>query len=196
MTARSWAAFAVALSISSLPSLAFTAVADPAAAQIEGFYAELSGVLRAEPVTASKLKPTVERTFNLPVMAQFSVGPQWSAMPASDKVAVIAALTRYTAARYAKDLTAAHGVTFVVDPAVQVRGDDRLVKSEARAAGQAPTKLYYRLRQYSGVWRVVDVLQDGVSEIATQRADFSAALAKGGAANLVRKLDEATAKLK
>jgi phospholipid transport system substrate-binding protein len=193
---RSGLTLAAALMLGGAPAHAAAAPADPAAAQVEGFYADLTAALHASGLSAARLKPAVERTFNLPVMAQLAVGPAWSEMTAADRAAVVAALSRYTVARYVKDLSAAHDVTFVVDPAVQVRGADRLVKSEVRAPGETPTKLYYRLREYSGAWQAVDVFENGVSEIATQRADFTGALAKGGAGALVRKLDEATARLK
>lgn len=190
-----WAMAAVALYAASAPCAALAAAADPAAARIETFYAEV-GALKAGAMTAARLKPLLERTFNLPVMAQVAVGAPWTTMSSADRAAVTAALARYTAARYARDFAAAKGLTFTVDPAVQVRGADRLVKSEVREKGEAPTKLVYRVREYPGGWQAIDVFENGVSEIATQRADFTSALASGGAAALIRKLEETTAKLK
>ena len=40
------------------------------------------------------------------------------------------------------------------------------------------------------------MIYNGVSQLATQRADFAASLQKGGAAALIRSLDQSTAKLK
>lgn len=196
MRSRSWAAGALILSLSIAPAVSRAAALDPAAAQVEAFNAELSQALKADAATPAKLKPAVEKLFNLTVMAQFAVGAPWNEMSSANRAAVVAALARYTAARYARDLRTAHDAVFSVDPAVQVRGPDKLVKAEVRTPGETPDHLIYRMRDYGGTWRAVDVFQDGVSELATQRADFTSALEKGGAPALIRKLDEATARLR
>jgi len=54
----------------------------------------------------------------------------------------------------------------------------------------------YRLRQYSGAWKVIDVYYQGVSQLATERADFAGVLAAGGPPALVAKLNELTAKMR
>jgi phospholipid transport system substrate-binding protein len=117
-------------------------------------------------------------------------------LSASDRAGVLEALGRYTEARYAYEFRDFDTQTIVIDPVVQSRGLDRLVRAEIRAAGEAPVKIGYRLREYAGAWRIIDVIYNGVSQLATQRADFAKSLQAGGAAALIRSLDQSTAKLK
>jgi len=107
----------------------------------------------------------------------------------------VAALTRHTAARYAQEFDSYTGQKCVVDPAVQTRGPDKLVKSQIVEPHDS-SSVNYRLRQYSGAWKVIDVYYQGVSQLATERADFAGVLAAGGPPALVAKLNELTAKMR
>lgn len=192
-SSRHWLIASVFAALTAAPCTALAAT-DPAGAQIESFYTALNSATRNGGVPAAKLRALVEQAFNLPIMAQLAVGASWSSMSSAEQSAVGASLGRYVAARYAREFDGKQ--TTVVDPTVQARGDDRLVKSELRQKGETPTRLYYRLRQYGGVWRAIDVYADGISVVATERADFASSLTSGGPTLLVKKLDEATAKLK
>jgi len=106
---------------------------------------------------------------------------------------VIGALTRYSAARLAQEFDSFTGQSCAVDAAVQTRGVDKLVKSRILQPGEAPAALNYRIREYGAAWKIVDIYYDGVSQLATERADFAAVLRSGGPAALVRRLDEVSA---
>jgi phospholipid transport system substrate-binding protein len=178
------------------------AAPDPAAAQVERL---CTGVVEAVKqakgaglqARARKIQPVIEESFDIGVMAQFAVGPSaWQAkVPAGERSALVAALTRHTAARYAQEFDSYSGQRCVVDPNVQTRGPDKLVKSQIVDAHDNAS-VNYRLRQYGGAWKVIDVYYEGVSQLATERADFASTLQSGGASALVAKLNELTAKMR
>lgn len=194
------AAFAAALAL--VPAAGAQAAPDPAAAQVERL---CTGVVEAVKqakgaglqARARKIQPVIEESFDIGVMAQFAVGPSaWSSkVPASERSALISALTRHTAARYAQEFDSYSGQRCVVDPNVQTRGPDKLVKSQI-VDPHDDTSVNYRLRQYGGTWKVIDVYYEGVSQLATERADFASTLQSGGPAALIAKLNELTAKMR
>lgn len=171
---------------------------DPAAARVAAL---CNGVLEAvkggggAQGRARRIQPAIGEGFNLAVMAQFVAGPAWSRMSPADQAAVVAALSRYTAARYAQEFEGYSGQRCTVDPAVQVRGPDRLVKSQIVGGGETQ-QVNYRLREYGGAWKAIDVYYNGVSQVATERADFAGVLQAGGASALVAKLNELSAKVR
>jgi phospholipid transport system substrate-binding protein len=174
------------------------AAPDPAAERVEALCnGVLEAVKQAKGATlaarARALQPVVEKGFDLEVMAQFAIGEPWTKMTAKDQAAVVSALTRYTSARYAQEFDAFTGQRCTVDAGVTTRGPDKLVKSQIVDAGGA-TAVNYRLRAFGGEWRVIDVFYKGVSQLATQRADFASVVQSGGAPGLVSKLNELTAK--
>jgi phospholipid transport system substrate-binding protein len=197
---HSLAALAAAVGLS-LAGSARAAPADPAATQVERL---CNGVIEAVKQTkgaglqvrARKIQPVIEESFEIPVMAQFAVGPSWeSKVPPADRAALIAALTRHTAARYAQEFDTYSGQRCVIDPAVQTRGPDKLVKSQIIEEHDT-SSVNYRLREYGGTWKVIDVYYEGVSQLATERADFAGVLQSGGAPALIAKLNDLTAKMR
>jgi len=176
-------------------SLAATQSA-PEAVQIENFDQALLSAMMLPHGRAGALTPAVEQTFNFSVMAQFLVGVPWTDMQASDQASLIAALERYTVARLAFRFDHFANQNFVVDPDVKERGPDRLVKTQFLTPGDVPLHIDYRMREYDGSWKVIDVYSEGVSLLTTQRADVSSTLEAGGPAALVAKLQQAADKLR
>ena len=61
--------------------------------------------------------------------------------------------------------------------------------------GEKPVNLIYRLREVGGTWKIIDVIYEFVSQLATRRSEFASTVAAGGAPALVKKLDELSDKL-
>src|SRR5215471_12486028 len=178
-----------------LPASADEAASDPAVKQIQAFYdVLLSNMKQGKELGLmgryNKLKPVIEQTYDLPLMTSLAVGPTWSSIPATDQQALSAAFERMTLANYAKNFDTFSGEKFVVEPAAQVHGTDKVVMSKLVTSGQT-IPFNYRMRQSNGSWKVIDVYLNGfVSELATRRSDFGATLSSGGAQALVKKINE------
>jgi phospholipid transport system substrate-binding protein len=173
--------------------------ADPAAGRVEAFCNGVIDTVKGlkgagARARADQLRPLIEGHFELPIVAQFAVGQSWTSMTPADRTSVVAGLSRYTAARYAQEFETYSGQRCTVDPAVVTRGADKLVKTQVTEGGET-TSVDYRLREYGGAWKVVDVYFRGVSQLATQRADFAGVLRTSGAPGLVAKLNELTARM-
>ena len=175
------------------------AAADPAVPTIESFDAALIQTMKKGPAGAQArfktIEPAVNTAFDLPAMVKFAVGPGWDMIAPADQASLLTAFTRFTAANYAHNFESYSGQTLKVLPDVQTRGADKLVKTELNDGGSV-TPLTYRMRQSGGAWKVIDVYYNGsISQLTTQRSDFSATLASGGAKALVQKLNAQADKL-
>jgi len=143
----------------------------------------------------ARISPVVDQVFDLPLMTRLSVGPSWTGFSAADQSALVAAFRRMTIAQYAANFDGWAGESFTIDPKVEVRGTDRLVKTTLKSARDKPVSLAYRLRQTGGSWRIIDVFyQNSISQLATRRSDFANILANGGAKALVAHLNQLSAK--
>ncbi len=192
-------ALLLVLSVTALtaPGLVQAAPADPAIPTIESFDAALLQTMKKGSAEArlKTIEPAVNTAFDLPAMVKFAVGPDWAMIAPADQASLLAAFTRFTAANYVHNFDSYSGQTLKVLPDVQTRGVDKLVKTELNDGGSV-TPLTYRMRQSGGAWKVIDVYYNGsISQLTTQRSDFSATLAKGGAKALVQKLNAQTDKL-
>jgi phospholipid transport system substrate-binding protein len=174
--------------------------ADPAVARIDAFDTALIAMMKAGPALGAKgryrkIEPAVTEAFDLPFMTRLAVGPKWLEASAADQDALVKAFARLTTASWAHNFDHFSGERFTVDPAPKVRGPDTIVQSELIPASGAHVSLLYRMRQSGGVWKVVDVYFDGVSQVTLRRSDFVQPLAQGGAPALIAHLDSLSAKL-
>ena len=130
------------------------------------------------------------QTFDLPAMTRFAVGPTWNTLAPPEQQALVRAFTRMTVATYAHNFNGYDGERFTIEPQVETRGPDKLVRTKLVSSGSSPTSLIYRMRENAGGWRIIDIYYNGtVSALTGQRSEYASTLKSGGAPALVRKLE-------
>ena len=187
------AAAPTALLLPSRPAQA--QAADPASGQVQAFYDALLASMKAGGTPKSryeKLKPVVEKTFDLPAMTATAVGPSWASLSDADKKALTDAFSRMTIANYAKNFDSYGGEKFTVEPASIARGSDHFVKSSMKT-GSETIAFNYRLHQVGSDWKATDVyLAGNISQMAQKRSDFAATLASSGPQGLAKRINALT----
>ena len=170
------------------------ALADPAADRLQSYDDQVIAIMKAKlPLgqRVTRFESVVSSYYDMPTIASLVVGPAWTSTSTSDKNAAIAALTRHSAVSLARNFASFGGERFTVDPTVTTRGASKVVKVTI-ASGSSTNVLLYQMRD----GRIVDVVADGVSQLAVQRADLASTVASGGAAGLAKRLGEVDAKAK
>ena len=169
--------------------------ADLAVAQIQGFYDALTASMKSGGTAKSRydrLKPAVEKAFDLQAMTATAIGPTWATTSDADKKTLIDAFTRMTVANYAKNFDSYNGEKFTVEPASIVRGTDHFVKSTMKTSSDN-IAFNYRMHQVGSDWKITDVLLAGnISQMAQKRSDFAATLAASGPQGLAKKMNALT----
>ena len=190
------ALLAAAAFLAAAPAAALAQASDPAAAQIDAFdNALLQTMKHARSLGVQdryrELEPVMGRTFDLPVMARFAVGPKWATVAPADQVALTKAFSRLAVSFFAKNFDDYSGQSFSIDPKVDSRGPDKLVRTHILSPRDKTEDLTYRMRQASdGRWKVIDVYyKSSISQLATWRSDFNATMNSGGGAALVLKIN-------
>jgi len=171
---------------------AYAAVSDPAASQVQTLTASLLQSMQAgpaEPMTERyrRLEPVINQVIGLRLMTRLAVGPDWSNFSPEQQNALIAAFRRFTIATYAHNFRDFSGQKFEIGDVLS-RGEDKIVRTRIIPAHDTPVNLLYRMREMDGVWKIIDVYSDGVSELTLRRDDFVAAIAAGGAPALIAHL--------
>jgi phospholipid transport system substrate-binding protein len=165
--------------------------ADPSVDQVQGFYDALLASMKSGGTAKSryeKLKPAVEKAFDLPAMTATAVGPTWASTSEADKKALIDAFSRMTIANYAKNFDSFGGEKFTVEPASITRGNDHFVKSTMKTSKET-IAFNYRTHQVGSDWKITDVyLAGNISQMAQKRSDFAATLASGGPQGLAKRI--------
>lgn len=179
--------------LAAAPSAVLAQASDPAIATIDALNNALLESMKASKASTearyTRLMPAVERAFDLPTMTRFAVGDAWTGYTPAEQSALVRAFTRLSAANLAHNFVGYEGEQFKVNPAVQTRGLDKLVRSQIVPKSGEPTELNYRMRQAGGSWKVIDVYFGSISQLTAQRSDFAAAAVPGGAAELIKKIN-------
>lgn len=135
---------------------------------------------------ANEIAPVVDRAFDLPFMARVSVGPAWNNATPADRAQLVASFRKLTINQYAANFDSWSGQQFVVDPKVETRGTDKLVKTMLTQPHGESVAISYRLRQSGGEWKILDVFyRNSISQLATRRDDFQGIVGKGGVRALI-----------
>jgi phospholipid transport system substrate-binding protein len=148
-----------------------------------------------------KLDPVLRSSFDFEFMAKIAVGRTWNGLDGSMRRELVERFSQMSIATFASRFDGYSGERFEIfgekpGPRGTIVVDDRIVRPDDPAVG-----LNFVLKEQAGTtdeggWRIVDVMLDGkFSELARQRAEFSAVLKNGGYDELIAALDERIADL-
>ena len=146
------------------------------------------------------LEPVIVATHDLPYIAEFALRRQWSSLSEADRERYVAAFERLSVMTYAARFKAVGANTFraiVLQSGAQPAdssGRAQVSTAVARAA-QADVTLEYLLQQSEQGWRIINVIADGVSDLALKRAEYSRVFTSGGIDGLVAELEQQTQRL-
>lgn len=134
----------------------------------------------------TKVMPSV----NFEVMTRSAVGPQWRQASAEQRGKLQAEFKTLLVRVYAGALTQIKDQTVEITKTQPVpQSTQVVVQSEVRGKGE-PIKLDYRLDQYDGAWKIIDVNVGGIWLVTSYRSQFATELGKGGIDGLIGALVE------
>jgi phospholipid transport system substrate-binding protein len=192
--------FSVAAAAFALVAPAVAQAADPAAAPVQTLDDGLLSIMKGGAALgtqgrAAKIGPVVDQSYDIGLITRLSVGTSWTTIAPADQTALVAAMRRLTVAQYAANFDSFGGESFTIDPKVETRGGDKLVRTTLNQPKDGPVSIGYRLRESGGRWKIIDVYyKNAISQLATRRSDFAGVLAKGGAKALIAHLDQLATK--
>jgi phospholipid transport system substrate-binding protein len=142
------------------------------------------------------LEPIVVATHDLPYIAEFALRRQWASLAEADRARFIAAFERLSVMTYAARFRAVGTNTFRAIAAAPADGSGRVQVSTAVArADQPDVSLEYVLQQDGSSWRIINIIADGVSDLALKRAEYQRLYMSGGIDGLIAEIEAQTARL-
>ena len=190
------------LAVSLALPLAVAAGADAPKAVIESYYAQLLKAMQDSNKLGYKgryelLKPWVDKTFNVALMAQASVGSYWDSMTSDQRTRLVDAFRDFTVANYAHNFHSYDGEKFVTEDAQEApRRDskDIIVNTEMVKSDGDKIAINYLLRpDGDSNYRVIDVYLDGsISQLATRRSEYTSVIREQGVDALIAAIKKKT----
>ncbi len=168
-----------------------------AAKRVERLHDSLIAVMKsAEAGTdfsgrTAELQPALVQGFDLPFMAEKSVGRHWKKASEKERAELVDTFTRYMVATYAGRFHGYSGQSFETLGVEPSGRGTLLVRTQVVDPGGEDVSLDYRLRSHEGEWKIVDVYLSGtVSELALRRSEYSSLIQREGFDALIVALNE------
>jgi phospholipid transport system substrate-binding protein len=141
------------------------------------------------------LKPVVEDTHDLPGIARLAAGRHWDEFSSEQRKQYVQAFSDFSVATYAHMFDAYAGETFKTLAERKAPDGSAVVQSVLIVPGEEKRRFDYALRQVEGRWMIVNIIVDGVSDLAIRRSEYAGVLAKEGPDALISRLKERVAEL-
>lgn len=176
---------------------------DAAAVQVvRDFNDSMVGVLQDASTLGYKgrfdrMRPTLEKTFDLDFMAQKAIGRFWKDLSEQERTQWRSTFTDFMSANYASRLLTFNNQKFEVIGSQGAANGTAIVETKVTEPGNDDVQLSYRMRETPQGWRVIDIYYNGtVSELALRRADYATVLKKDGFAALIASVNQKIADMK
>jgi phospholipid transport system substrate-binding protein len=141
------------------------------------------------------LEPLIEKTHDLPYIAEFAVRKQWPMLSEKDRERFIAAFEKLSVMTYASRFKNVTANTFKSAGPATIESGRAHVLTAIPRQGQPDVSLDYMLEQKDGAWRIINIIADGVSDLALKRAEYQRILGSGSIDDLIKELEAQTARL-
>ena len=136
------------------------------------------------------LEPVIRATHDLPYIAEFALRRQWAQMSEADRARYIAAFERLSVMTYASRFKKVTADTFKPASPPQVEADRARVTAAIARQSAGDVTLDYQLQRRGDEWKIINIIADGVSDLALKRAEYQRVLGAGGIDDLIRHIDE------
>lgn len=144
----------------------------------------------------AEFRRIVRQGFALDVIGQFVVGRYWRQMNAEQRDQYQELFSEWLMKSYAGRLGGYSGQTLEVVKSVEAGSRDVFVRTRVlRTDGMPPIAADWRVRDFDGEFKIIDIVVEGVSMAATQKAEFESVIRDVGVDGLIESLRQRLALL-
>jgi phospholipid transport system substrate-binding protein len=142
------------------------------------------------------LEPSVVATHDLPYIAEFALRRQWGSLTADERQRFVGAFQRLSVMTYAARFGNVAPDAFRPIEAGAPDANGRVqVTTAIKREGQPDVSFEYLVQQDGGSWKIINIVADGVSDLALKRAEYQRLFASGGIEGLIAELEQQTQRL-
>ena len=173
---------------------------EPATAPVETLHHALIEVMKAgarhdAASRARTLAPVVRGVFDFARLSRIVLGKHRDRLGPGQRARMADTFARYTVANYAARFDAWSGERFETTGTRALKRGRVAVRTLLHLAGGETIRLDYVVRPGQDGWRIVNVVAEGVSELALRRAEYDTLMATGSFETLIGRIERRIAEL-
>jgi phospholipid transport system substrate-binding protein len=186
----------VSLSFLVLLGASSFAMAEETAKQVvEMFQDQLIGVMKQGKELGfkgryDKLDVAVKKSHDLPKIARIVVGKQWEELTPEQQTKLEAVFSELSVSAYAHNFKDFAGESFSFVSEEETGRGGVVVHTNLQIPGEKDVKFDYMMKKKDDSWQIINIIADGVSDLALKRSDYTSVLNREGFDALIAKIHE------
>ncbi len=178
-----------------IPTMAMAADEKSPTAVVEGFQGVLISVMKDADELGyqgryDRLGPAIEDSHDLNAISQIALGGAWDKLTSAQKQLFVEKFSQLSIATYAFRFDSYNGQQFETLSNQKLENGDALVRSRLVAPSGEVNNFDYVLRDTGNGWRIINIIVNGISDLALKRAEYSSVIRRQGFEQLIAQLDE------
>jgi len=162
---------------------------------VEKFQADLIAVMKNGKQLGyagryDKLYEPVSNSHDLTKIARIVVGKEWEKLSEAQQQKLVDIFIRLSVASYAHNFKDYSGESFVFDSEEETTRGGVVVHSHFIIPDDKPVKFDYMLKEKGNSWRIINIIANGVSDLALKRSEYTTILQREGFDALIAKINE------
>lgn len=137
-----------------------------------------------------KLKDAVANSHDLPKIARIVVGKEWEKLSEAQQSQLVDVFSKLSIASYAHNFKDYSGETFTFDTEEETTRGGVVIHSRLNVPDDKPVKFDYMLKEKGDSWRIINIIANGVSDLALKRSEYTSILQRDGFDALIAKINE------
>lgn len=132
----------------------------------------------------------VEQTHDMQTISRLTIGRSWRDLDLDSQDALVDAITRVSAATYASRFKTYNNQHFSISETTPQSRGRQLVNATLETIDGQTIQFDYLLKPEDTGWKIINIIVDGVSDLALKRAEYNEYLTEDGVAGLMAHLQQ------
>lgn len=137
-----------------------------------------------------KLKSPVTDSHDLSKIARIVVGKEWEKLSEAQQQQLVDVFSKLSIASYAHNFKDYSGESFTFDTEEETTRGGVVIHSHLTIPDDKPVKFDYMLKEKGDSWRIINIIANGVSDLALKRSEYTTILQREGFDSLIAKINE------
>jgi phospholipid transport system substrate-binding protein len=137
-----------------------------------------------------KLDAAVRSSHDLAKIARIVVSKQWEELSADQQAKLESVFSKLSVSAYAHNFKDYSGESFVFLSEEETGRGGVVIHTNLLIPGQKDVKFDYQMKKKDDGWQIINIIADGVSDLALKRSEYTSILSRDGFDVLIAKITE------
>lgn len=137
-----------------------------------------------------KLFGAVSNSHDLTKIVRIVVGKEWEKLSEAQQQKLVDVFSKFSVASYAHNFKDYAGESFIFDSEEETTRGGVVIHTHLTIPDEKDVKFDYMLKELGTSWRIINIIANGVSDLALKRSEYTNILQREGFDALIAKINE------